>query len=161
MFGFGRKKELSLSAPVAGNVIPVSAVNDATFSNDILGRGIAILPAAGKIASPAGGTIRMMFETGHALSMETESGIELLIHVGIDTVKLKGRHFTKHKNTGDVVEAGEPLLSFDPAAIREAGYDPVTILVVLNPGEFSSIRFAENESIQPGDPLVTLVRANH
>jgi len=160
MFGFGRKKEFTLFAPVAGTVAPVSTVNDATFSKDILGPGIAILPEEGRIVAPADGTLRMVFETGHALSMETEGGIELLIHAGIDTVKLKGKHFTKHKSTGDVVKAGELLLSFDPAAIREEGYDPVTIVVVLNPEGFSSIRFSANGSIQPGDPLATLVKAN-
>ena len=154
MFGFGKKKQLVINAPVCGYIKPVSGLQDATFSKDILGPGIAIEPAKGRIVAPADGVIRMMFETGHALSMAADNGAELLIHVGIDTVKLKGKHFTKIKHTGDTVKAGDVLLEFDSAAITEEGYTPVTIVVVLNPDEFSNIRFSENEAADEGDPLI-------
>ncbi|HWR23696.1 MAG TPA: PTS glucose transporter subunit IIA, partial [Feifaniaceae bacterium] len=100
--------------------------------------------------------IRLMFETGHALSMAAEGGAELLIHVGIDTVRLKGRHFTKIRATGDAVKAGDVLLEFDPGAIREEGYDPVTVVVVLNPDAFSGVRFAENGPVGEGDALICI-----
>ncbi len=154
MFGFGKKKELVINAPVAGAVKPVSGLPDESFSKDVLGPGIAIEPMKGRVVAPADGEIRLMFETGHALSMAADNGAELLIHVGIDTVKLKGKHFTKIKNTDDVVKAGDVLLEFDADAIRTEGYDPVTVVVVLNPDEFSGIRFTQSEAVEEGDALI-------
>ncbi len=154
MFGFGKKKELVINAPVAGLIKPVSGLQDESFSKDILGPGIAIEPLKGRVVAPADGEIRLMFETGHALSMAADDGAELLIHVGIDTVRLKGKHFTKIKGTGDIVKAGDVLLEFDPAAIRTEGYDPVTVVVVLNPDEFSGVRFTQSESVEEGDALI-------
>ncbi len=154
MFGFGKKKELVIQAPVAGAVKPVSDLQDETFSNNILGPGIAIEPAKGRVVAPMDGEIRLMFETGHALSMAADNGAELLIHVGIDTVKLKGKHFTKIKNTGDTVKAGDVLLEFDPAAIHMEGYDPVAVVVLLNPDEFSGVRFTQSTAVAEGDTLL-------
>ena len=154
MFGFGKKKELVINAPVTGFIKPASDLQDESFRNDILGPGIAIEPMKGRVVAPADGAIRLMFETGHALSMAADNGAELLIHVGIDTVKLKGKHFTKIKHTGDTVKVGDVLLEFNPAAITQEGYTPVTIVVVLNPDEFSDIRFSANEAADEGDPLI-------
>lgn len=154
MFGFGKKKELIIKAPVAGVVKPASTLNDETFRNNILGPCIAIEPAKGRVVAPMDGEIRLVFETGHALSMAADNGAELLIHVGIDTVKLIGKHFTKIKNTGDTVKAGDALLEFDPEAIRAEGYDPVTVVVLLNPDEFSGVRFTQSKSVEEGDALL-------
>ena len=154
MFGFGKKKELVINAPVTGFIKPASELQDESFRNNILGPGIAIEPTNGRVVAPADGAIRLMFETGHALSMAADNGAELLIHVGIDTVKLKGAHFTKIKNTDDRVKTGDVLLEFDPEAIRAEGYDPVTVVVVLNPDEFSGVRFAESGPVNEGDALI-------
>jgi len=156
MFGLGRKKEIVILAPVNGAVKPVSGLSDETFSKDILGRGIAVEPASGRIVAPADGSLSVMFDTGHALSMVTDSGVELLIHVGIDTVRMKGRHFAKLKNTGEHVRAGDALIEFDLAAIASEGYDPVTVIVVLNPDGFQNIRFTENAAVREGDALIRL-----
>jgi PTS system, glucose subfamily, IIA component len=155
IFGLGRKKEILITAPVAGTVKPISSLSDETFSTDMLGRGIAVEPTKGRIVAPADGTVSQMFETGHALSMVTDSGAELLIHIGIDTVKLKGKHFTKKKSTGDAVKAGDVLIEFDAGAIASEGYETVIVIVVLNPGEFGDVRF-ESGTVQEGDPLIRL-----
>jgi len=156
MFGLNKKSSIVITAPLDGYVVPVAQLSDPVFSEDILGRGIAIKPDSGSVIAPADATISLMFETGHAVSLVTDDGVELLIHVGIDTVKLKGRHYTIHKNSEDIVKAGEILMEFDAAAIQSDGYDTATPVVVCNPDDFRKISFAEEGPIKAGDPLITI-----
>ncbi|GHV47502.1 hypothetical protein FACS189499_05130 [Clostridia bacterium] len=154
MFGFGKKKELIIVSPLDGVVVPVGQVSDQTFSEDILGKGVAIRPSVGVVKAPADAEIAMMFETGHAVSLTTDSGADILIHVGLDTVQLKGEHYTAHKANGDRVKTGDKLMTFDMEAIAAKGYDIVTPVVVCNPDSFAEIRFAEEGEIHAGEPLI-------
>lgn len=99
-----KDKGIEIGAPVKGKAVPISQVSDPTFGEEILGKGVAIQPADGKIYAPADGTIEMLFDTKHAVSMTTTEGVELLVHIGLDTVALKGEHFTAHKGNGDAVK---------------------------------------------------------
>lgn len=152
---FTTENSIEIPAPLPGQVRPLSAVNDPTFAQEILGKGCAIEPAEGKIVAPVDATVSMMFETGHAVSLETSDGLELLIHVGLDTVMLKGAHYTPHCATGDKVKAGDTLLTFDIEAIRAAGYDVITPVLICNADDFKEIT-AVSGSVQAMEPLLTL-----
>jgi len=155
MPGLGNKSVV-IASPMDGVIVPVSKVNDPVFSEDILGRGIAVKPESGQVAAPCIATVIQMFETGHAVSLLTGSGVELLIHVGIDTVKLKGRHYRIVKNSGDSVNSGDVLMEFDVAGINAEGFDTITPIVVCNPDDFSDISFAPEGQIRKGEPLIIL-----
>ena len=157
MFGFG-KKRIVIASPMDGVVVPVSKVNDAVFSDNILGRGIAIRPESGRAVTPCKATVSQMFKTGHAVSLLTDSGVELLIHIGIDTVNLKGRYYSIRKDTGENVNIGDVLMEFNADGIIEEGFDTITPIVVCNPDDFSDISFASEGLISEGEPLITLLR---
>lgn len=122
----------SLIAPLAGEVKALSEVSDPVFSAGKLGHGLAILPSEGKLIAPADGKITVAFKTGHAVALRTEDGVDVLIHIGFDTVQLDGQHFTAHVAKGDTVTAGQTLIEFDREAILAAGYDLTTPVVVTN-----------------------------
>jgi len=156
MLGIKKKNSIVIASPIDGSVLPVCEVSDPVFSEDVLGRGIAVKPESGSVLAPADATISLMFETGHAVSLVTDSGVELLIHVGIDTVKLKGRHYKIHKKSDDQVKTGDLLTEFDANGISGDGFDTVTPVVVCNPDDFKKISFAERGPIKAGDPLITI-----
>ncbi len=131
MFGFG-ESGLVIQAPLEGEAVPISEVSDPTFSQEILGKGVAIRPGKGRIVAPADGTIETMFDTGHAVSLTSADGVEILIHVGLDTVGLKGQFYTAHVKNGQRVQKGELLIEFDIAGITGAGYDVITPVVICN-----------------------------
>ena len=155
MFGF-HKKSIIIASPMDGAVISISSVSDPVFSENILGRGIAIIPESGYVRAPAKAVISQMFSTGHAVGLLTETGVELLIHVGIDTVKLKGSHYTIHRKNDEYVDPGDILMEFDAEAISAKGYDTVTPVVVCNSHEFKDISFAPQGRIRTGEPLIVL-----
>ncbi len=132
-------RDIRLTSPVAGELIPLSAVKDMVFSTGAMGRGAAVRNPQGKVVAPFDGEITVFFETKHAIGLKSADGIEVLIHVGMDTVKLNGAHFTAQAAQGDKVKKGQVLLTFDPAAIRAAGYDTTTPVVVTNAAEFGDI----------------------
>lgn len=129
-----------LYAPAVGEAIPLEEVKDPAFSQGILGLGVGIKPSEGKIVAPCDGTIAQMFDTGHAVSMETPFGAEILIHVGLDTVELKGQGFKVHAKEGDKVKKGQLLIEFDIPAITAAGYDVTTPVVVCNSDEYNAVK---------------------
>ena len=139
MFGIKKGIKIIIASPTEGEVFPLSKVNDPVFRDKIVGDGVAILPSKGRIVAPADGTVTMLFETKHAIGIKTEQGVELLIHIGLDTVNLKGQFFTAHVNIGDKVKAGDLLLEFDIACITEAGYELMTPVVVCNMTDYSGI----------------------
>ena len=155
MFGL-TKKSITIKAPVSGAVIQVSKLNDPVFKENILGQGIAILPDANRVVAPADGVVSQMFTTGHAVSVLTDSGVELLIHIGIDTVELKGKHYTKRKESGDIIKTGDVLIQFDLESIAGEGFETVTPIVVCNPDEFADISFASEGTVKEGDVLITI-----
>lgn len=132
-------RNIRLTSPVEGELIPLSEVKDAVFASGAMGRGAAVRNPMGEVRAPFDGEITVFFETKHALGLKSTDGVELLIHVGMDTVKLNGEHFEAHAAQGDKVKKGQLLLSFDPAAILEAGYDTTTPVVVTNAAEFADI----------------------
>lgn len=132
-------KDIRLTSPLEGELIPLSAVKDMVFSTGAMGRGAAVRNPQGKVVAPFDGEITVFFETKHAIGLKSADGVEVLIHVGMDTVKLNGEHFTAQAAQGDKVKKGQVLLTFDPAAIREAGYDTTTPVVVTNAAEFGDI----------------------
>lgn len=147
---------LTVGAPAAGRAVPLSAVNDPTFSEEILGSGAAVQPSEGRIVSPVEGRVDLMFDTGHAVSLHASSGADVLIHVGLDTVKLAGRHFTVHKKNGDPVKPGDLLIEFDLKAIQDEGYDPIIPVVICNTDAFSSVEPHTGTTVAALDTLLTL-----
>lgn len=129
-----------LCAPVKGKIIPIEEVSDPTFAEKILGDGAGIIPATGLIVSPADAVVDTVFDTNHAISLVTAGGAELLIHIGIDTVKLGGKHFKSMVKNGDRVKTGQPLIEFNLEKIKEEGYDTTTMIVVTNHDQYSAIR---------------------
>lgn len=149
-----KKKEHMLGAPVKGRAVPVAEVNDPTFSQGLLGDGVAVIPEEGKIYAPEDGTIGMVFDTLHAVSMTTEYGAEILIHVGLDTVKLKGDGFEGHVKSGDKVKKGQLLLTADLEKIKEAGYDIITPMLICNTAEYASVEAITGKAVNAGDDIL-------
>lgn len=156
--GFGKKKGEVLGAPIEGEAIELSKVSDPTFGEEILGKGVAIIPSVGKVVAPIDGTIDMVFDTKHAISMRSENGIEILIHVGLDTVTLKGEPFEAHVAAGDKVKAGDLLLDFDIEAIKAAGLDTVAPIVICNTSDYSDIQAMAGKAVKPLDEVLTVVK---
>lgn len=158
MFGFGKKKKEIIGAPIEGEVVAISRVNDPTFSQEIVGRGVAIIPMTGRVEAPTNGRIEMVFDTKHAITMKTEEGAELLIHVGIDTVTLKGEGFEAFVEAGQEVKAGQKLLEFDIETIKKAGLDPISPVVVCNPFNYKKILRHTGRIVKMQNDIMTLVK---
>lgn len=135
----GTIKGGDLASPLAGRAVPLSEVKDEVFSSGAMGQGIAIEPSEGEVYAPCDGKIATFFPTGHALGIQCDNGAEILIHVGMDTVKLDGRGFTPMAQEGSRVKKGQLLLKFDMELIREAGYPLTTIVVISNTDEFADV----------------------
>lgn len=147
--------DLVIYSPMEGEAVAISQVNDPTFSEEILGKGVAVRPTGTQVVAPCDGTVEMMFDTGHAVSLQATNGAEVLIHVGLETVNLKGTHYTVHAANGDKVKKGQLLITFDREAIQADGYDTITPMVICNSDNFSQVE-AHTGPVKPGDPLVTL-----
>lgn len=157
MLGGGSAKEREkILAPVEGKAVPLSEVSDPTFSQEILGKGVAIIPAKGRIVAPADGVLTVMFETKHAVSVTTDGGAEIIVHVGLDTVNLKGEHYKSFKKQGDRVRAGELLLEFDMEAIKEAGYDVITPVIVCNTPNYPEMVCHTGMEVKELDTVIEL-----
>lgn len=129
----------TIKSPVMGKAIPLSQVNDETFSSGIMGKGIAIIPSEGKVFAPTNGVVSAVFETSHAIGVHLSNDADLLIHIGIDTVELKGKYFKTLVNKGEEFHAGQELLEFDIDGIKDAGYDPTVMVIVLNSKDFLEV----------------------
>lgn len=143
-------------SPLQGKTVPLSKVNDAVFSQKVLGDGVAVQPTEGKVCAPVDGVISSLFDTCHAVGLESDDGLELLIHVGIDTVNLQGRHFKAHAKTGDRVKKGDVLITFDLEAIKNEGYDTITPVLVSNSDDFSAVEAVTGRDVKPGDVILTV-----
>lgn len=146
-----------LVKPLNGEIIPIEKVEDEVFSSGLLGKGLAIEPSEGKLISPVSGTISTLFPTLHAVGITTDEGVEILIHIGMDTVQLGGKFFTAHIKQGDVVEKGQLLIEFDIAAIEEAGFKLTTPVIITNFGQYKDIIQTEQKPTKIGDRFMTLV----
>lgn len=148
--------EISITSPVEGKVIPLTEVKDPTFSQEILGKGAAIIPEKGVVYAPFDGKVDAVFETGHALGLVSEDGVELLVHVGIDTVNLKGKHFTPKKKSRDTMKKGDILLEFDIDKIKADGYDVTTPIIISNTEQFAKVKACEDKVVTKESKLLSV-----
>lgn len=148
---------IKVPSPIEGVVVPLSEVNDATFSTGVLGKGIAVIPTKGEVLSPFDGTVDVFFETHHALGLKSNDGLEMLIHVGLETVNLKGKYFTPKVKTGAKIRKGDVLLTFDINAIKEEGYDIVTPIIITNSEKYMEVINTNNENTTQLQSLITVV----
>lgn len=159
MFDFLKKKkqlELIIGSPVKGKAVPLSSVNDPTFSEGMLGQGIAICPEDSKIYAPADGTIGMVFNTLHAVSLTTKEGVEILIHIGLDTVKMNGEGFKGYVKAGDTVKKGDLLLEVDLDKVKAAGYDTITLMLICNTDDYAAVNGLDGKDVQAGDDVIII-----
>lgn len=150
--------EETLTSPVNGTQIPLAEVADETFASEMLGATVAVDPADGKIVAPCDGEVSNIFETGHAVCITTEAGGELLIHIGIDTVKMDGKGFTKKVSDGDKVHAGDILVEADLEEIKNAGYQTTTMMILTNTDEFGNVTKAEPAEVKTTSKVMTLTK---
>ncbi|HIT33645.1 MAG TPA: PTS glucose transporter subunit IIA [Candidatus Faecousia intestinigallinarum] len=154
---FGKEKD-AICAPVSGEAVPISQVSDPTFGEEVLGKGIAIRPTDGKVVAPCDATVDMMFETGHAVSLIADCGAEVLIHVGLDTVSLKGKHYTVHAKNGDKVKKGDLLMEFDYQAIAADGFDTITPVVICNSADYTTFETHVGKTVTAGEVVIELAK---
>ncbi|TCN27474.1 beta-glucoside-specific PTS transporter subunit IIABC [Mesobacillus foraminis] len=145
-----------LVSPLKGQVVELKDVSDAVFSSEAMGKGLAIIPSEGKVVAPANGVITTLFATKHAIGIKTDNGAEVLIHVGIDTVQLDGKHFTSHIEQDATVKAGELLVEFDIEAIKEAGYEVVTPIIVTNTPDYTDITALKKDHVDRNEKLLAI-----
>lgn len=150
-------KKIVLGSPVEGKCIPLSEVKDETFSSGIMGKGVAVEPKKGSIIAPCDGVITTLFHTYHAIGITSEEGVEILIHVGIDTVELEGEFFKPYIKTGDKIKKGDLLLTFDQDKIKEKGYDVITPIIITNSNNYLDIFETENSEVFAGEDLLTIL----
>ena len=148
------KADLSVSSPLAGTVVPLEQVKDESFAKGMLGPGIGIEPADGLVVAPFDGKVTVAFPTGHAYGLKSASGVQVLIHVGMDTVKLDGKGFTPRVAKGDIVRRGDVLAEVDLDVIRAAGYETITPVVVTNKKKLGPVTPVASGEIQRGDQLL-------
>ena len=148
------KQPQQLGAHLAGTVVPMEQVQDEAFASCVLGEGVAIEPTEGKLYAPADALVDNLFDTHHAIGLVTGSGVELLLHIGIDTVKLGGQHFTAHVKTGQKVKKGDLLISFDLEAIKAAGYLCTTPMIVCNTDDYAAVKTLAAGTVAPGQDLL-------
>ena len=146
--------DLSVTSPLAGTVVPLEQVKDESFAKGMLGPGIGIEPADGLVVAPFDGTVTVAFPTGHAYGIKAASGVQVLIHVGMDTVKLEGKGFTPRVSKGDVVHRGDVLAEVDLDVIRAAGYETITPVVVTNKKKFGAVDPVASGEVRRGDALL-------
>ncbi|MBQ8851574.1 MAG: PTS glucose transporter subunit IIA [Oscillibacter sp.] len=139
-----------------GTVVALADVADEAFASGALGEGIAIEPSEGKLFAPADGTVEAVFDSKHAVSLTTKEGAEILLHIGIDTIKLGGKHFTPHVEEGQEVKKGELLISFDMDAIKAAGYPLTTPMAVCNTDDYAKILPLASGKIQAGQDILKI-----
>ena len=144
----------TLYSPLEGTAIPLSEVKDATFASEVLGRGMAVIPSKGEVKAPCDATVSTIFDTKHAIGLATESGLELLIHIGVDTVELGGKFYTAHVKDGDVVKKGQTLITFDMDAIKAAGYDVTTPLIVTNTDDYEEVKMLAEGTVNNGSEVL-------
>lgn len=159
MFNFLKKKKEDtkavLTAPIAGEVVSCKEIPDPTFAKEMLGKGLGIIPSEGKLYAPCDGSIDMVFDTKHAITMSGCMGADLLVHIGLDTVKLQGKPFTVHTAPGAAVKQGDLLIEFDLEAVKAAGLNPITPLVICNSDNFK-VTCMTGKTVKAGDPIIEL-----
>ncbi|MFE6075851.1 beta-glucoside-specific PTS transporter subunit IIABC [Paenibacillus sp. NPDC057886] len=144
-------------SPMAGEVVELKEINDVTFAGEHMGKGIAIRPTSGRVVSPITGVVQTVYRTKHAIGLVTDDGVEMLIHIGQDTVQLKGQHFTAHIKDGDRVNVGDLIMEFDLQAIKDAGYETVTPIIITNTSNYLDVVGTKDASVKEKDKLLTVL----
>ena len=152
-----QRNTITISSPMTGKLVELKEVNDATFASGLMGKGVAIVPSVGEAVAPEDGEVVSLFRTKHAIGFQTDSGAEMLIHIGIDTVKLDGQHFEAHVEAGQKVKKGERLVSFDIGAIKQAGFEVTTPIIITNSDDYLDVEcIFKQDDVQQGDALLAL-----
>jgi PTS system beta-glucosides-specific IIC component len=149
-------EKIEISSPMTGKILDIEKVPDEVFSSGALGQGVAILPTDGKVVAPSDGTVFNLMDIKHAVALTTDSGCEILIHVGLDTVQLEGKPFEYHVTEGQKGKKGDLLLTADLKMITDAGYKIHTPVLVTNSDDYVSVKIAETTNIKAGDELMTI-----
>lgn len=149
-----RETVIEIGAAMAGECIDLKEVPDEAFSQGLLGQGVAVIPTDGKVYAPADGELVVVFPTGHAVAMKTAEGVEILIHVGLDTVTLEGKPFTIHAVQGNTVKKGDLLLEVDLEQIKATGLNTITPILISNANEFSAVEGISGSTVSPGDVVI-------
>lgn len=147
MFTIFKKKQIEVFSPLKGTFVPIEKVQDEVFSKKVLGDGFAIMPTSRTVLSPVDGEIKMIFPTHHALGISTKEGIEMMIHIGIDTVNENGEGFQNHVHIDQTVKSGEPLISFNLDGLREKGYDMTTMVIITGSNSFDMINMIKEQEV--------------
>lgn len=147
-----------LLSPLEGTAIPLSQVKDETFAAEVLGKGVAVIPAKGQVSAPCDGQVETVFDTKHAIGLKADNGAELLIHIGINTVELGGQYYSVHVKEGDHVKAGQLLISFDMDKIKEAGYDVTTPLIVTNSDDYQDVKVLKTDKVDQRDAVLEMIK---
>ncbi|OOR99777.1 PTS glucose transporter subunit IIA [Haemophilus paracuniculus] len=160
LFGSKEKvaKEVKIYAPLSGEIVNIEDVPDVVFSEKIVGDGVAIRPNGNVIVAPVNGTIGKIFETNHAFSIESDEGIELFVHFGIDTVELKGEGFTRVAQEGQTVKVGDPIIEFDLALLEEKAKSVLTPVVISNMDEISNLTKLSGQVVFGESEILTLTK---
>ena len=153
----GIANDVLVEAPVTGNVLDLTTINDPVFSSLAMGKGIAIQPDSDVVVAPFNGVVESLFPTGHAIGLKSDNGAEVLIHIGIDTVKLEGKHFKPLVSQGETVEVGQPLIEFDRKAIADEGFDTVIPVVVTNTNLAKDVLLEDNKEIEQCSHVLTVI----
>lgn len=149
--------EQIIYSPVTGKLVPLKDVNDEVFKSEAVGKGVAIIPESGIIYAPSDGVVTNVAKTNHAIGIKTDFGAEILIHAGIDTVKLKGENFRVFVKDNDTIKKGDKLMEFDIEAIKKAGFNTTTMVVVCNYSSFSEINPSKEYTVSEGDFLIDVI----
>ncbi|KAA2301398.1 PTS glucose transporter subunit IIA, partial [Clostridioides difficile] len=131
--------DMLIVSPMTGEIKPISEVEDQAFAQELMGKGIAIVPTEGKVYAPFDGVVEALYRTKHAIGLKAANGVEILIHIGVDTVSLKGKYFNAHIEQGQTIKAGDLLVDFDPEGITSAGYNTITSIVVTNMQQYGDV----------------------
>lgn len=153
----GKQEAEIIYSPLSGEVKALSEVNDPTFSQELMGKGIAIEPSEGKVFSPVKGEVAAIFATKHAIALKSDNGTEILIHIGIDTVDLGGKHFVSYVSQSDDVNIGDLLVEFDVEAIKKEGYDVITSIIITNTDNYGDIKKTDRKKILKKDILMEVM----
>jgi beta-glucoside PTS system EIICBA component len=149
--------KITIASPMDGEIMPLKEVKDETFASEMMGKGVAIKPIEGKVVSPINGTVETIFKTKHAIGLKSSDGVEVLIHIGIDTVQLEGKHFTSYINDGDEVKVGDTLIEFDMEAIKKEGYELVTPVIVTNTVDYLEVLPMNLKNAKVGDTIISII----
>lgn len=147
-------KDIIIYSPVKGRAVELEAVGDGVFSSRMLGDGIAVEPALGRVVAPVSGTVNTVFETKHAIGITSDSGVEILIHIGLDTVQLNGKYFTAYVKDGDQVNTGDLLVEFDMESIRQEGYAVITPVIITNTTDYKAVMPVTSGPVEEKEEII-------